>query len=144
VTGELKMGRRSRNFGVNAHVGIEATTPHSPLAEGLRTYYHISMAEIDTPCVLPDTEKTEKTNPKNMPDRGYLVLGWNDPVNLMDYVTHVLQVVFNWPKTKAETHMLQIHNAGKSLLTRETFEKAEHYVHQLQGYGLHASMEREE
>ena len=40
--------------------------------------------------------------------------------------------------------MLEVHNAGKSLLVRETFEKAEHYVHQLQGYSLHATMEREE
>jgi ATP-dependent Clp protease adaptor protein ClpS len=40
--------------------------------------------------------------------------------------------------------MLEVHNAGKSLLVRETFEKAEHYVHQLHGYGLQATMEREE
>jgi ATP-dependent Clp protease adaptor protein ClpS len=73
-----------------------------------------------------------------------LVICWNDPVNLMDYVTHVFQTVFGWPKAKAEKHMLQVHNAGKSLLARETFEKAEHYVHQLHGYGLHATMEREE
>jgi ATP-dependent Clp protease adaptor protein ClpS len=102
------------------------------------------MSEADAPCVAPDKEQKEKTDPKNQPDRGYLVIGWNDPVNLMDYVTHVLQMVFLWPKAKAETHMLQIHNAGKSLLARETFEKAEHYVHQLQGYGLHASMEKDE
>jgi ATP-dependent Clp protease adaptor protein ClpS len=39
--------------------------------------------------------------------------------------------------------MLQVHETGKSLLARETFEKAEHYVHQLQGYGLTATLERE-
>lgn len=102
------------------------------------------MAGTKTPCVLPDTEKKEKTDPKNKPDRGFLVLCWNDPVNLMDYVTHVFQVVFNWPKAKAEVHMMQVHTNGKSVLVRETFEKAEHYVHQLQGYGLHATMEKEE
>jgi ATP-dependent Clp protease adaptor protein ClpS len=102
------------------------------------------MSKDNEPIVLPDTEEKEKTDPSAEHDRGYLVIGWNDPVNLMDYVTHVLQKVFNWPKAKAETHMLQIHNAGKSLLAREGFEKAEHYVHQLQGYGLHATMEQDE
>ena len=102
------------------------------------------MAETAVPLAPPDTEKKEKTDPRESHDRGWLVICWNDPVNLMDYVTHVFQAVFGWPKARAERHMLQVHEAGKSLLARETFEKAEHYVHQLQGYGLHATMEREE
>ncbi len=102
------------------------------------------MAEIATPAAPPEVEKKKKTDPRESLDPGYLVICWNDPVNLMDYVTHVFQVVFGWPKAKAERHMLQVHQAGKSLLARETLEKAEHYVHQLQGYGLHATLEREE
>jgi ATP-dependent Clp protease adaptor protein ClpS len=101
------------------------------------------MAETATPTAPPDVEKKKKTDPKESLDPGYLVICWNDPVNLMDYVTHVFQVVFGWTKAKAERHMLQVHQAGKSLLARETLEKAEHYVHQLQGYGLHATLERE-
>ena len=92
----------------------------------------------------PETEKKEETDPKGVRDPGYLVICWDDPVNLMDYVTHVFQSVFGWPKDRAQRHMLQVHEMGKSLLVRETFEKAEHYVHQLQGYGLHATMERDE
>ncbi|MGD0813717.1 MAG: ATP-dependent Clp protease adapter ClpS [Verrucomicrobiota bacterium] len=102
------------------------------------------MAESATPVAPPETEKKEKTDPKELRDRGYLVICWNDPVNLMDYVTHVFQSVFGWPKAKARRHMLQVHENGKSLLVRETFEKAEHYVHQLQGYGLNATLERDE
>ena len=102
------------------------------------------MSQTAAPITVPDTEKEQQTRSKDQPDRGYLVICWNDPVNLMDYVTHVFQVVFGWPKARAERHMLQVHQTGKSLLVRETFEKAEHYVHQLQGYGLHATMEREE
>jgi ATP-dependent Clp protease adaptor protein ClpS len=92
----------------------------------------------------PGADQKEKTKPKESPDHGFLVIGWNDPVNLMDYVTHVLQMVFHWPKAKAETHMLEIHNKGRSILSRETFERAEHYTHQLQAYGLHATMEKDE
>ena len=102
------------------------------------------MVETVTPTVMPDLEQDEQTRTKESLDRGFLVICWDDPVNLMDYVTHVFQKVFNWPKAKAERHMLQVHNQGKSVLVRETFEKAEHYVHQLQGYGLQATLEMEE
>lgn len=99
---------------------------------------------LELPAIRPDTEKEQKTNPKKGLEPGYLVICWNDPVNLMPYVTHVFQVVFGWDKKKAEFHMLEVHNHGKSVLTRESMERAEHYVHQLQKYSLHATMEREE
>ena len=102
------------------------------------------MAATATPEIQPGIVQTTEDKPKSGLEPGYLVICWNDPVNLMDYVTHVFQTVFGWPKARAEKHMLQVHNAGKSLLVRETFEKAEHYVHQLHRYGLHATMEREE
>jgi ATP-dependent Clp protease adaptor protein ClpS len=101
------------------------------------------MADAAEPMVLPDIEQDAQTKSKEDLEPGYLVICWDDPVNLMDYVTHVFQTVFGWPKQKAEFHMLQVHNQGKSVLTRESMEKAEHYVHQLQKYTLHATMERD-
>ena len=102
------------------------------------------MAEIATPEVVPDIERGEQSKPRSGLEPGYLVVCWNDPVNFMDYVTHVFQIVFGWQRKKAEFHMLQVHQQGKSVLTRESMEKAEHYVHQLQKYSLHATMERDE
>ncbi len=99
------------------------------------------MAETVTPDLLPGTVEVTEEKPKSGLDSGYVVICWNDPVNYMDYVTHVFQRVFGWPKQKAEFHMLQVHEQGKSVLVRETMEKAEHYVHQLQKYTLHATME---
>lgn len=93
---------------------------------------------------LPAKEIDEKSKTKEGLEPGYLVICWDDPVNLMSYVTHVFQVVFGWPRQKAEYHMLQVHNTGKSVLTRESFERAEHYAHQLQKYGLQATIERDE
>ena len=101
------------------------------------------MPEPLLPMILPRPGELPKAEPREGLEPGYLVICWNDPVNLMDYVTHVFETVFGWPKQKAEHHMMQVHTQGKSLLTRESFEKAEHYVHQLQGYGLQATMERE-
>ena len=103
--------------------------------------YFGAMAETATPEVKPDIFREEKEKSKSELEPGYLVICWNDPVNYMDYVTHVFQKVFGWPRKKAEFHMLQVHEQGKSVLTRESMEKAEHYVHQLQKYTLHATME---
>ena len=102
------------------------------------------MAETAVPELAPGTVQVEQDKPKSSLEPGYLVICWNDPVNFMDYVSHVFQVVFGWPKQKAEFHMLQVHEQGKSVLARESMEKAEHYVHQLQKYSLHATMERDE
>jgi ATP-dependent Clp protease adaptor protein ClpS len=102
------------------------------------------MAETTMPVIQPGVVEVTEDQPKSTLEPGYLVICWNDPVNYMDYVTHVFQVVFGWQRKKAEFHMLQVHNQGKSVLTRESLEKAEHYVHQLQKYTLHATMERDE
>jgi ATP-dependent Clp protease adaptor protein ClpS len=99
--------------------------------------------ETATPAAAPGTIQEPEEKSKSGLDSGYLVICWNDPVNFMDYVTHVFQTVFGWPRQKAEFHMLQVHEQGKSVLTRESMEKAEHYVHQLQKYTLHATMERD-
>lgn len=102
------------------------------------------MAETVTPPVMPVVVPEPSEKPRSSLEPGFLVICWNDPVNIMDYVTHVFQVVFGWNRKKAEFHMLQVHEQGKSVLARESMEKAEHYVHQLQKYSLHATMERDE
>lgn len=110
-----------------------------------RCALHIRAAApgVAEPLVLPDIGKEQKTRDKSGLEPAWLVICWDDPVNLMDYVTHVFQVVFGWQRQKAEYHMMQVHNNGKSMLARTTMEQAEHYVHQLQKYSLHATMERD-
>ena len=93
--------------------------------------------------VLPEIEREEKTGSKADLEPGWLVICWNDPINLMTYVTHVFQTVFGWNRQKAEHHMLQVHRQGKSVLLRTSMEKAEHFVHQLQKYTLLATMQRD-
>jgi ATP-dependent Clp protease adaptor protein ClpS len=101
------------------------------------------MPESATTLPVPDIGIDDQTSTTTRLTPGYLVICWDDPVNLMEYVTHVFQKIFGWGRAKAETHMLQVHNQGKSILTREGLERAEHYVHELQKYGLQATMERE-
>jgi ATP-dependent Clp protease adaptor protein ClpS len=101
------------------------------------------MPATATPEILPNIEQDSQTDSSTRLEPGYLVICWDDPVNLMDYVTHVFQVVFGWNRKKAEKHMLEVHKTGKSVLAREGLEKAEFYVHQLQKYHLHATLERD-
>jgi len=101
------------------------------------------VAETAAPELLPGTIQEAEEKPRSNLEPGYMVICWNDPVNYMEYVTHVFQVVFGWARQKAEFHMLQVHEQGQSVLARESMEKAEHYVHQLQKYSLHATMERD-
>ena len=72
---------------------------------------------------------------------------WNvvvhdDPVNLMSYVTMVFQRVFGYPREKAEGHMLEVHQKGRSVLWSGMRERAELYVQQLHGYLLLATLEK--
>jgi len=102
------------------------------------------MAETAAPELLPGISLDAEEKSRSSLEPGYVVICWNDPVNYMEYVTHVFQIVFRWPLQKARRHMLQVHEQGKSALARESLEKAEHYVHLLQKYSLHATMERDE
>lgn len=94
------------------------------------------------PPVKPGVVIEEDTESGAALDPGFRVIVWNDPVNLMDYVTHVFMKVFHWPKEKAAKHMLEVHHKGKSVVAQESFEKAEAYVHQLHGYSLQATLEK--
>jgi len=95
------------------------------------------------PLTLPTPTATPREASREALESGYLVVCWNDPVNLMPYVTHVFQQVFGWDRKRAEKHMMEVHEKGKSVLVRESFEKAEAHVHQLQSYSLQATLEKD-
>jgi ATP-dependent Clp protease adaptor protein ClpS len=99
---------------------------------------------VSAPITLPRPVIKKRTKSEDDLAPTYYVICWNDPVNLMDYVTHVFMKIFGWNQQKAEKHMMQVHEKGKSVLIREGAEKAEFYVHQLQNYKLQATMERAE
>lgn len=85
----------------------------------------------------PDIEETIDL------DRPWLVLVWNDPINLMSYVTFVLQKLFGYSREKAEAMMLEVHNNGRSVVASGTREKAELDVFRLHEHGLWATMQQD-
>jgi ATP-dependent Clp protease adaptor protein ClpS len=74
-------------------------------------------------------------------DRPWLVIVWNDPVNLMSYVTFVFQKLFGYPHQKAEKLMLDVHFRGRAVVTSGPRERAELDVSRLHQHGLWATME---
>jgi ATP-dependent Clp protease adaptor protein ClpS len=67
---------------------------------------------------------------------------WDDPVNLMNYVTWVFTSYFGFPKPKAERLMMQVHTEGRAAVKTGTREEIERHVEAMHGYGLQATMER--
>lgn len=76
-------------------------------------------------------------------DRPWVVIVWNDPINLMGYVTYVLQKLFGYSLEKAEKLMLQVHNEGKAVVSSGSREKAELDVFRLHEHGLWATMQQD-
>jgi ATP-dependent Clp protease adaptor protein ClpS len=91
---------------------------------------------VENPVIEKETRAAEEL------DLPWQVIVHNDPVNLMSYVTMVFQKVFGFPREKAEKHMLEVHQQGRSIVWSGMRERAELYVQQLHGYLLLATLER--
>jgi ATP-dependent Clp protease adaptor protein ClpS len=76
------------------------------------------------------------------PDRPWLVIVWNDPINLMSYVTYVFQKLFGYSRDKATKLMLDVHHKGRAVVSSGPRERAEVDVFRLHEHGLWATMEQ--
>jgi ATP-dependent Clp protease adaptor protein ClpS len=76
------------------------------------------------------------------PARPWVTIVWNDPVNLMSYVTYVFQTYFGYPRKKAEKLMFEVHEDGKSAVSTGSREEMERDVQAMHEYGLWATMEK--
>jgi ATP-dependent Clp protease adaptor protein ClpS len=76
-------------------------------------------------------------------DTPWVVIVWNDPINLMSYVTYVLQKLFGYSKEKATQLMLQVHHDGKAAVSSGTRAEAERDVFRLHEHGLWATMQQD-
>lgn len=109
--------------------------------EGISPVIGMEVERGSTSTVESPTHETE-THEKDELDIPWQVIVHNDPVNLMTYVTMVFQRVFGYPREKAERHMLEVHQNGRSILWCGVRERAEFYVQQLHGHLLLATLER--
>ena len=89
-----------------------------------------------------DVLTVEQTRTEESLDIPWNVVAHNDPINLMEYVAKVFMAVFAFSRQKAEVHMLEVHQKGRSIVWTGTRERAELFVQQLHTYLLLATIEK--
>ena len=82
-------------------------------------------------------------DPLEASDRPWTTIVWNDPVNLMSYVTYVFQNYFGYPRSKAEKLMMDVHQRGKASVSTGSREEMERDVSAMHGYGLWATLQHD-
>ncbi|MFN8078993.1 MAG: ATP-dependent Clp protease adapter ClpS [Kineosporiaceae bacterium] len=85
----------------------------------------------------PETDESVEVDP------GWVTLVWNDPVNLMSYVTHVFQTYFGYPKAKATQLMMDVHTKGRAAVSHGTREEMERDTQAMHEYGLWATFSKD-
>ena len=94
---------------------------------------------LSTSTISPDLETTESIDIQ----QPWVVVVWNDPINLMSYVSFVFQKLFGYSKEKANKLMLEVHNNGRAVVSQGTREKAEFDVSLLHKHGLWATLQQD-
>ncbi len=86
--------------------------------------------------VLEQTERIEST----MLDSPWVTIVWNDPVNLMNYVSWVFRSYFGFSRAEANVRMLQVHHDGRAVVATGSREEMERHVEAMHGFGLWATL----
>ena len=92
--------------------------------------------------VVPVEETEIDATEVALADRPWVTVVWNDPVNLMSYVTWVFQKLFGFSREKAERLMLDVHHKGRAIVSTGMRERMEYDASRLQAYGLWATVDR--
>jgi ATP-dependent Clp protease adaptor protein ClpS len=91
----------------------------------------------------PTVERIERPADDKEPDRPWVTIVWNDPINLMSYVTYVFQKLFGYSHEKATKLMLDVHHKGKAVVSSGTRERMEADVARLHAAGLWATLQQD-
>jgi len=91
----------------------------------------------------PAVERSDLVDETAQSDPPWITIVWNDPVNLMSYVTHVFMSVLGHPKARAEKLMMDVHQKGRASVSTGSRDKIETDVAKLQAAGLWATMQQD-
>lgn len=98
------------------------------------------MTSAASAVALPASETDIGARAESREDSPWVTIVWNDPVNLMSYVTYVFQTLLGHPRPTAERLMLDVHRKGRATVAHGTRDAMETVVTQLHGAGLWATM----
>lgn len=76
-------------------------------------------------------------------DRPWSTTVWDDPINLMSYVTYVFIEYFKYSREKASQLMSLVHNEGRAVVSSGTREEMERDVAAMHSYGLWATLAKD-
>ena len=93
--------------------------------------------------IAPERVRESETDDHADPDRPWVTIVWNDPINLMSYVTYVLQKLFGYSKEKATKLMLDVHQKGRAVVSSGSREAMEFDVARLHAAGLWATLQQD-
>jgi ATP-dependent Clp protease adaptor protein ClpS len=96
------------------------------------------------PMEAPTEAPADQVGEQVVPARPWVTIVWNDPVNLMEYVTHVFLTYFGYPREECERLMLAVHHEGRAVVSNGTREEMERDVTALHGYGLWATLQQDD
>ena len=91
----------------------------------------------------PGTREDEATESRDATDSPWVTIVWDDPVNLMSYVTYVFQKLFGYSEPHATKLMMQVHTEGKAVVSSGSRESMEADVTKLHSAGLWATMQQD-
>ena len=94
--------------------------------------------------IAPVELEPPETGSVTAPDTPWVTLVWNDPVNLMSYVTYVFMTYFGYPKEKAQRLMSDVHHKGRAVVSSGTREEMERDVTAMHSYGLWATLQKDD
>jgi ATP-dependent Clp protease adaptor protein ClpS len=106
-----------------------------------RICHHRGMSGMST--TAPVRERAPEREDVAQLDIPWIVIVWNDPINLMSYVVFVFQKLFGYSREKATKLMLDVHQKGKAVVSSGPREKAEYDVYRLHNHGLWATMQKD-
>ena len=101
------------------------------------------METMASPLPAPTRQVESHFAEDTTADVPWQAIVWNDPVNLMSYVTYVLQKLFGYPESKATALMLDVHHKGKAAVSSGDKDKIEADVAKLHAAGLWATMQKQ-
>ncbi len=97
---------------------------------------------VSTPLEAAGTQLEPTVDEVGIADVPWQTIVWNDPVNLMSYVTYVFQKLFGYDRDKATKLMLDVHHKGRAIVSSGSREKVEGDVARLHAAGLWATMQQ--
>ena len=132
------LSRRAAASIVNSYLSVSnaAVTPQRYRFRGLGILKHM----VTPAKTRPGTREQRDVSTAEATDTPWVTIVWDDPVNLMTYVTYVFQKLFGYSEPHATKLMLQVHNEGKAVVATGNREEMERHVEAMHEYGLWATL----